>query len=26
MPNVNDSHHTLTQLIGAARDAFGDDK
>jgi len=23
--DVNDSHHTLTQLIGAARDAFGDD-
>ena len=22
--NVNDSHHTLTQLIGAARDAFGE--
>jgi hypothetical protein len=25
MPNVNDSHHTLTQLIGAAREAFGDE-
>jgi hypothetical protein len=23
--DVNDSHHTLTELIGAARDAFGDE-
>ena len=23
--DVNDSHHALTQLIGAARDAFGDE-
>ena len=25
MPNVIDSHRALTSLVGAARDAFGDD-